>query len=141
LIELERLEDRHHQLHCIPLAASRRRRLPTQSPCQRQNPLILCSWPSGSVPKYRALAEAGPPCHFRLMSDKRFDLAVVGAGMNGSLLALAAGEAGLDTALIDRVPLNSLTEAGFDGRTTAIAYTSQNLFQAVRVWDEAAPRA
>ena len=39
------------------------------------------------------------------MQGDRFDLAVVGAGLNGSLLALAAGEAGLDTALIDRVPL------------------------------------
>jgi 2-octaprenyl-6-methoxyphenol hydroxylase len=75
------------------------------------------------------------------MSNKRFDLAVVGAGLNGSLLALAAGEAGLRTALIDRVPLRSLTEAGFDGRTTAIAYTSQRLFKAVGVWDELAPRA
>src|SRR5436190_3151892 len=75
------------------------------------------------------------------MSDKRFDLAVVGAGLNGSLLALAAGEAGLDTALIDRVELKSLTEAGFDGRTTAIAYTSQRLFQAIGVWDELARRA
>ena len=71
----------------------------------------------------------------------RFDLAVVGAGLNGSLLALAAGEAGLETALIDRVPLKALTEAGFDGRTTAIAYTSQRLFKAIGVWDELAPRA
>src|SRR3954468_21081594 len=70
-----------------------------------------------------------------------FDLAVVGAGLNGSLPALAAGEAGLDTALIDRVPLASLTEAGFDGRTTAIAYTSQRLFQAGGVGDELAGRA
>jgi 2-octaprenyl-6-methoxyphenol hydroxylase len=75
------------------------------------------------------------------MTEKRFDLAVVGAGLNGSLLALAAGEAGLDTALIDRMPLASLTEPGFDGRTTAIAYTSQRLFQAVGVWDELASRA
>src|SRR5436190_8643806 len=75
------------------------------------------------------------------MTQKRFDLAVVGAGLNGSLLALAAGEAGLDTALIDRMPLASLTEPGFDGRTTAIAYTSQRLFQAVGVWDELASRA
>src|SRR5580698_7430268 len=75
------------------------------------------------------------------MSDKRFDLAIVGAGLNGSLLALAAGEAGLETALIDRVPLKSLTEAGFDGRTTAIAYTSQRLFQAIGVWDDLASRA
>jgi 2-octaprenyl-6-methoxyphenol hydroxylase len=72
------------------------------------------------------------------MSSDRFDLAVVGAGLNGSLLALAAGRAGLRTALIDRVPLKSLTEAGFDGRTTAIAYTSQRLFAALGVWDDVA---
>jgi 2-octaprenyl-6-methoxyphenol hydroxylase len=75
------------------------------------------------------------------MSSESFDLAVVGAGLNGSLLALAAGKAGLRTALIDRVPLTSLTEAGFDGRTTAIAYTSQRLFDAVEVWREVAAEA
>jgi 2-octaprenyl-6-methoxyphenol hydroxylase len=93
------------------------------------------------VPKYRALAKRTLPCHFQAMSEKRFDVAVVGAGLNGSLLALAAGEAGLDTALIDRVPLQSLTEAGFDGRTTAIAYTSQRLFKALGVWEDLASRA
>lgn len=72
------------------------------------------------------------------MSSDRFDLAIVGAGLNGSLLALAAGKAGLRTALIDRVPLKSLTQAGFDGRTTAIAYTSQRLFAALGVWDHVA---
>jgi len=70
-----------------------------------------------------------------------FDLAVVGAGLNGSLLALAAGESGLSTALIDRVPLTSLAEAGFDGRTTALAYTSQSLFAALGLWDDVAPHA
>lgn len=75
------------------------------------------------------------------MSTDRFDLAVVGAGLNGSLLALAAGEAGLRTALIDRVPFTSLTEAGFDGRTTAVAYTSQRLFAALGVWSEVAAEA
>lgn len=68
-----------------------------------------------------------------------FDLAVVGAGLNGSLLALAAGESGLSTSLIDRVPLASLSEPGFDGRTTAIAFTSQRLFAALGVWEEIAP--
>ncbi|MBX9942753.1 MAG: UbiH/UbiF/VisC/COQ6 family ubiquinone biosynthesis hydroxylase [Reyranella sp.] len=72
------------------------------------------------------------------MSSDRFDIAVVGAGLNGSVLALAAGTAGLRTALIDRVPLASLTDAGFDGRTTAIAYTSQRLFAALGVWDDVA---
>jgi len=75
------------------------------------------------------------------MSEQRFDLAIVGAGLNGSLLALAAGEAGLKTALIDRVPLTSMTEAAFDGRTTAISYTSQRLFAALGVWDELADLA
>ena len=75
------------------------------------------------------------------MEGDRYDLAVVGAGLNGSLLALAAGEAGLDTILIDRVPLGSQTEAGFDGRTTAIAYTSQRLFAALGVWPELADQA
>ncbi len=70
-----------------------------------------------------------------------FDLAVVGAGLSGSLLALAAGEAGLRTALIDRVALKSMTDAGFDGRTTAIAYTSQRLFEALGVWRELAAEA
>jgi 2-octaprenyl-6-methoxyphenol hydroxylase len=34
-----------------------------------------------------------------------------------------------------------MSEAGFDGRTTAIAYTSQRLFQALGVWDEVAAEA
>jgi 2-octaprenyl-6-methoxyphenol hydroxylase len=70
-----------------------------------------------------------------------FDLAIVGAGLNGSLLALAAGESGLSTALVDRVPLSAMTEQAFDGRTTAIAYTSQRLFAALGLWDELAPNA
>lgn len=75
------------------------------------------------------------------LDSQRFDLAIIGAGLNGSLLALAAGQVGLRTALIDRVSLDSLTEAGFDGRTTAIAYTSQRLFQALGLWDDLAGRA
>jgi 2-octaprenyl-6-methoxyphenol hydroxylase len=75
------------------------------------------------------------------MDSDRFDLAVVGAGLNGSLLALAAGEAGLSTALIDRMPLKSFTDAGFDGRTTAIAYTSHRLFAALGIWPDLADQA
>ena len=75
------------------------------------------------------------------MENKLFDLAVVGAGLNGSLLALAAGTAGLRTALIDRTPLDLMADKGFDGRTTAIASTSQRLFAALGVWDDIAPDA
>jgi 2-octaprenyl-6-methoxyphenol hydroxylase len=75
------------------------------------------------------------------MDDDRFDLAVVGAGLNGSLLALAAGEVGLRTALIDRQSVTSMTDVGFDGRTTSVAYSSQRLFSALSVWDEVAAQA
>jgi 2-octaprenyl-6-methoxyphenol hydroxylase len=75
------------------------------------------------------------------MENSPFDLAVVGAGLNGSLLALAAGTAGLRTALIDRTPLDAMVDKGFDGRTTAIAYTSQRLFAALGVWDDVAADA
>ena len=87
------------------------------------------------------LARRPGGCHLSLMQGDRFDLAVVGAGLNGSLLALAAGEAGLDTVLIDRVPLKSMTDAAFDGRTTAIAYTSQRLFEALGIWSDLAAEA
>jgi 2-octaprenyl-6-methoxyphenol hydroxylase len=75
------------------------------------------------------------------MDSDRLDLAVVGAGLNGSLLALAAGEAGLETGLIDRLPLKSFTDSDFDGRTTAVAYTSQRLFAALGVWADIADQA
>ena len=75
------------------------------------------------------------------MRDEPTDLVVVGAGLNGSLLALAAGEAGLATVLVDRMPPGSLADPAFDGRTTAIAYTSQRLFAALGVWPELAAQA
>ncbi len=77
----------------------------------------------------------------KLMDNNSFDLAVIGAGLSGSVLALAAGQGGLRTALIDRARLDSMTEAGFDGRTTAVTSTSQRLFEALGVWNEIAPDA
>jgi 2-octaprenyl-6-methoxyphenol hydroxylase len=75
------------------------------------------------------------------MNATPFDLAIVGAGLNGSVLALAAGQAGLHTALVDRLPLTAMTDTAFDGRTTAISFTSQRLFAAIGVWAEIADQA
>ncbi len=97
------------------------------------------------MPKFRALAQQEEPCHFAPMTGdnnrERFDLAIIGAGLSGSVLALAAGQAGLRTALIDRTRLDSMTEARFDGRTTAVTATSQHLFEALGVWSALAPDA
>lgn len=75
------------------------------------------------------------------MTEKPFDMAVIGAGPNGSALALAAGQNGLRVALIDRLPLDAMAEAGFDGRTTAVSATSKRLFEALGLWDGIAPEA
>jgi 2-octaprenyl-6-methoxyphenol hydroxylase len=74
-------------------------------------------------------------------SNQRFDLAIAGAGLSGSVLALAAAQSGLEVALIDRVPLEAMTDAKFDGRTTAISFTSQKLFKTIGVWDDVAAGA
>ncbi|MBM3643328.1 MAG: 2-octaprenyl-6-methoxyphenyl hydroxylase [Alphaproteobacteria bacterium] len=75
------------------------------------------------------------------MSERRYDLAVAGAGLNGALLALAAARNGLDTVVVDRQPLDAMTLPAFDGRTTAVAYTSQRLFEALGLWAGLEPDA
>jgi 2-octaprenyl-6-methoxyphenol hydroxylase len=94
------------------------------------------------MPKFRALAQPDCSCHFPTeMENSPFDLAVIGAGLSGSVLALATGRHGLRTALIDRARLDSMTDVGFDGRTTAVTATSQRLFEALGVWSELAADA
>src|SRR5258708_19621863 len=53
-------------------------------------------------------------------------------------VGLAVGGGGRRIDRVDGVPLSSFTAAGFDGRTTAIAYTSQRLFAALGVWPDVA---
>ena len=61
------------------------------------------------MPKFRALAQPDCSCHFPTeMENSPFDLAVIGAGLSGSVLALATGRHGLRTALIDRARLDSM---------------------------------
>lgn len=69
------------------------------------------------------------------------DVAVVGAGLAGSLLAIALAAGGLRTGLVDRTPLGDMTLPAFDGRTTAISLATQRIFSALGVWDGLAPDA
>ena len=56
-----------------------------------------------------------------------FDVAVVGAGPVGAVLALAAAKAGLRVAIFDSEPLDTRLAEHFDGRAWAIAHA--NLLQ------------
>jgi 2-octaprenyl-6-methoxyphenol hydroxylase len=61
------------------------------------------------------------------MADKR-DLLVLGGGLVGMALALAAAKKGLSSHVVDRADPAELTAEGFDGRASAISTASWNLF-------------
>lgn len=61
------------------------------------------------------------------MSDKR-DLLILGGGLVGMTLALAAARKGISSHVVDRADPVELTAEGFDGRATAISTASWNLF-------------
>ncbi len=71
----------------------------------------------------------------------RFDLAIVGGGLSGVALGIATAAAGVKTAVIDREDPAKMMAAPYDGRTTAIAYGSQQVLTGLGVWDILAPDA
>ncbi|MGZ2255877.1 UbiH/UbiF/VisC/COQ6 family ubiquinone biosynthesis hydroxylase [Roseobacter sp. A03A-229] len=76
-----------------------------------------------------------PPC--ALLNSMSFDsdIIIVGGGLNGPALALALASAGQSVTLIDALPIKTRKNAGFDGRSYALALTSTRLFKALGVWD------
>lgn len=61
------------------------------------------------------------------MNDKR-DLVILGGGLVGMTLALAAAKKGISTHVVDRADPAELTAEGLDGRASAISTASWNLF-------------
>ncbi|HCP01282.1 MAG TPA: 2-octaprenyl-6-methoxyphenyl hydroxylase [Rhodospirillaceae bacterium] len=62
------------------------------------------------------------------------EAAIVGAGMAGLTLAHALAGAGIEVAVIDRDDPATFTDAGFDGRTTAIAAGSARVLDGIGLW-------
>lgn len=63
------------------------------------------------------------------------DIVIVGGGLNGPALALALASAGQTVTLVDALPIKVRKNAGFDGRSYALALTSAQLIRALDVWD------
>ncbi len=74
------------------------------------------------------------------MSDKR-DLLILGGGLVGMALALAAAKKGLSSHVVDRADPAELTAEGFDGRASAISTASWNLFTNIGLADALEPHA
>lgn len=72
------------------------------------------------------------------MADKR-DLLILGGGLVGMTLALAAARKGISSHVVDRADPAELTADGFDGRASAISTASWNLFENIGLADALAP--
>ncbi len=66
--------------------------------------------------------------------ERDADIVIAGGGLNGPALALALARAGLSVTLIDALPAETRSDAGFDGRAYALALGSQRLLSALDVW-------
>jgi len=73
--------------------------------------------------------------------DIRADVAILGGGMVGMTAACGLAMFGLEVAVIDAADPRSQTDAGFDGRCSAIALASVRLLDAIGLWPMLAPDA
>jgi len=73
--------------------------------------------------------------------SKSFDVIVAGAGMAGASLALELAHGGLEVALVDPQPFVAMLAPTFDGRASAIAYSSFRAWEVVAVGAALKPHA
>lgn len=69
------------------------------------------------------------------------DVVIGGGGMVGLTLAVALARGGLKVLLADPVPPARTVEAAFDGRVSAISYSSVRMLKTLGVWERIEPRA
>jgi 2-octaprenyl-6-methoxyphenol hydroxylase len=67
--------------------------------------------------------------------DRHTDIIIAGGGLNGTALALALAQAGLEVTLIDALPTARRADPAFDGRAYALALGSQRLLAALGLWE------
>ena len=65
---------------------------------------------------------------------KDFDIIVIGAGINGQVMSLAAAHAGFSVALIDQNKFVEDTLRDFDGIAYAIAFSSFQIMKNLALW-------
>ncbi len=71
----------------------------------------------------------------------RYDVIIAGAGMAGATFALAAAQGGLKVVLVDPQPFDAQLAPTFDGRSTAIAFSTFRMLDAIGVGAALRPHA
>ena len=76
------------------------------------------------------------------MADtERYDIVIAGAGLTGAAFALAAAQAGLRVVMVDPQPFDAQLAPTFDGRSTAIAFSTFRMLEALGLGDDLRPHA
>lgn len=78
------------------------------------------------------------PIYTTILRGMKSDLIIVGGGLNGPALALAAAQAGFSVTIIDALPRPAREVPDFDGRSYAMALASVRLMRALGLWNELA---
>lgn len=76
-----------------------------------------------------------------MSAQDRFDVVVSGGGMAGSAFALAAVQGGLRVAVVDAAPLSDQAAPTFDGRASALSFSSFRMLEALGLGEDLRPRA
>jgi 2-octaprenyl-6-methoxyphenol hydroxylase len=71
----------------------------------------------------------------------RYDVIIAGAGLAGATFALAAAQGGLRVVLVDPQPFDAQLAPSFDGRSTAIAFSTFRMLDALGVGAALRPHA
>ena len=69
-------------------------------------------------------------------NENRFDVIIAGGGMIGVSMALAISSFGLKIGLVEKVERDENNQPSFDDRSTAISRSSQNMFEAMGIWEK-----
>ena len=79
--------------------------------------------------------------HGSISGDNEAELIVVGGGLVGLTLAIACAEGGIRTIVVEAESAEALSSRGYDGRSSAVAYGSQQVLTAIGAWDRLAADA
>ena len=64
------------------------------------------------------------------------DIAIIGGGLAGSLMALAASNSGFSVCIIDAIGTDTQKDPDFDGRSYAVAMASGRMLKALGLWED-----
>ena len=71
--------------------------------------------------------------------ELKFNIAIVGSGLTGSITSLALAKAGYKVALIDPKGFEEFKENNYDTRTTALSKKSKLFFEYLDLWQHMKP--